>query len=144
MSIIIRPLVPQDFPDWLPLWDANNMGMRNEAVTSQTWSRLIDENSSVKGLCALEKGRMVGLVHYILHPTTGHLEPVCYMQDLFVDPQRRKKGIARKMVEQLTKIGKQKKWARLYWLAEAKNEAAQALYKNLGVKLDFTLHVQPL
>lgn len=144
MSIQIRPLEPQDFPDWLPLWDGNNMGLRNEAVTAETWSRLTNPESSVNGLAAWEGSEMIGLVHYILHPTTGHIEPVCYMQDVYVSDHHRKKGIAKKLIKKLVNIGQEEKWARMYWLAEAENEAAQALYKSIGVKLNFTLHVQPL
>ncbi len=124
------------------------MGRRDEGVTTETWSRLVDPGSQVNGLCAIQ-GRagqndaMIGLVHYILHPTTGHVEPVCYMQDVFVDPAHRQKGIARKLVEHLAKTAKAEKWARIHWFAENNNEAAQALYKNLGVKLDFSLHVLP-
>ncbi len=141
MSLKIRPLHNDDFPDWLPLWDGNNLGTRDEAVTAQTWSRLNDPSSPVHGLVATRGGALVGLVHYILHPTTGALNDVCYMQDVYVAPAMRQKGIARKMVQALAQKGRTEKWTRLYWLAEAQNKAAQALYKNLGVKLDFTLHI---
>ena len=63
------------------------------------------------------------------------------MQDVYVDPAQRKQGIARRMIEALSREGKTQKWPRIYWLAERDNEAAQNLYKSLGVKLDFTLHV---
>lgn len=144
MSIQVRPIKQTDFPQWLPLWDGNNLGKRDEAVTSETWSRLTDENSAVNGLVAEENGTIVGLVHYILHPTTGSLTDVCYMQDVYVDPASRQKGIARKMIKALEQIGKKEKWGRMYWLAESDNEAAQALYKTLGVKLNFTLHIMSL
>lgn len=144
MSILIRPLQPSDFPDWLPLWDGNNQGTRNEAVTTETWSRLIDPNYPVFGLCALQGNVMTGILHYVLHPTTGNILPVCYMQDLYVDPAHRNKGIARKLVQELARIGKAEKWARIYWLAEADNAAVQALYKSIGIKLNFTLHVLPV
>ncbi|HBR69691.1 MAG TPA: N-acetyltransferase [Rhodospirillaceae bacterium] len=140
-SIEIRPIEQNDFPQWLPLWDGNNTGQRDEAVTTQTWLRLSDPASSVHGLCALRGGEMIGLVHYVLHPTTGSLAPVCYMQDLYVDPTHRGKGVARKLVEHLVQIHKREKWARMYWIAEADNKAAQKLYKNIGVKIDFTVHV---
>lgn len=120
------------------------MGHRNEAVTTETWSRLTGDNHSVNGLCALANGEMVGLVHYVLHPTTGAIEPVCYMQDVFVNEDMRGQGIAKIMVGELVKLGKKEKWARLYWLADADNEAAQALYKNIGVKMNFNLFIQPL
>ena len=144
MSIQIRPLLPNDFPNWLPLWDANNLGHKNEKVTTETWSRLTNENSAVCGICALKNGEMVGLVHYILHPTTGAIEHACYMQDVYVDENYRGQGIAKKMIIDLIEIGKKEKWSRLYWLADAENEAAQALYKNIGIKMNFTLHIQPL
>ena len=87
---------------------------------------------------------MVGLVHYVLHPTTGAVAPVCYMQDVYVDPAQRGKGIARKLVKAVALQGKKEGWARMYWLAETSNEAAQGLYKDIGSKLDFTLHILPM
>ena len=144
MGLKIRAIENRDFPDWLPLWDGNNQGQRDEAVTSETWSRLIDANSSVHGLVAEKDGKLVGLVHYILHPTTGNIADVCYMQDVYVEPDMRQNGIARKMILHLGDVGKSAKWARMYWLAEADNEAAQALYKSIGMKLDFTLHMMAL
>jgi RimJ/RimL family protein N-acetyltransferase len=48
-------------------------------------------------------------------------------------------------VRELTKRAQtQENWARIYWLADGSNDAAQRLYKNLGVKLDFSLHIMPL
>lgn len=143
-KITIRPLEPNDFPNWLPLWDGNNMGQRDEAVTTQTWMRLMDANSPVGGLCALSGGAMAGLVHYILHPTTGAIENACYMQDVYVDPSYRQQGIAKKLVRELEKKGSAEGWSRLYWLADADNEAAQALYRTIGVKMNFNLFIQPL
>jgi len=137
----IRPVTPDDFPQWLALWDANNLGQKNEAVTTQTWMRLNDEGEKVYAIVAEDQNALVGLVQYILHPTTGSVNDVCYMQDVFVDPDHRGKGIARRMIDALETQARKEKWARIYWLAEANNEAAQGLYKSLGHKLDFTLHI---
>lgn len=119
------------------------MGHAMQDVTTSTWSRLMDPESPVNGLGARKNGKLAGFVHYILHPVTGHIEPASYMQDLFVAEEFRKQGIGKELVQELARLGKKSKWARLYWLAEAQNEAAQALYKDIGVKLDFTLHVMP-
>lgn len=142
MSLRIRPPENRDFPDWLPLWDGNNLGHRDEKVTSETWARLTDPDFPVHGLLAEQDSRLVGLLHYVIHPTTGNIKPVCYMQDVYVDPEFRRQGIARKLIEELVAQAKShKQWARLYWLAESHNEAAQTLYQTLGVKMDFTLHM---
>ena len=144
MSLNIRPLKPEDFPAWLPLWNGNNNDVRDPAITTETWTRLNDPDVQIYGLGAELKGELVGLVHYVLHLTTGKIEPVCYMQDVYVDPAYRKKGIARALIAELSKRAFQENWVRMYWLAEGDNEAAQALYENIGVKLDFTFHVLPI
>lgn len=143
-KLTIRPLHFDDFPQWFTLWQHNNMGQIQPEITTNTWERLMDEASAVNGLGAFIGDEMAGFVHYILHPVTGHIEPASYMQDLFVSTDFRKKGIGKALVEDLAKLGKQQKWARLYWLAEEKNEAAQALYSKIGLKLDFSFHVMPL
>jgi len=137
----IRPLGQSDFPAWLPLWNGNNLDVKNEPVTTETWSRLMDPDFPIHGLCAVEGEKMLGFVHYVVHPTTGSIEPVCYMQDVYVDPAQRKKGIARKLITEVAKLKEKENWARIYWLAESDNIAAQKLYKDIGVKLNFTLHV---
>ncbi|HEY8191136.1 MAG TPA: GNAT family N-acetyltransferase, partial [Alphaproteobacteria bacterium] len=133
-----------DHADWLKLWDGNNGGVRNEAVTRETWNRLLNPIFPVHGFAARVDGKMVGLMHYTLHPVTGHIQPVCYMQDLYTDLAFRRQGIAKMLVAHLAATGRREEWARLYWLAEAKNEAAQRLYRDIGFRLDFTLHVMPL
>ena len=144
MTLVIDDIKPDDFDAWRKLWDANNLGHKNEAVTRETWNRLLNPVYPVHGLVARMDGKIAGLVHYVLHPVTGHIEPVAYMQDLYVDPAFRRQGVARALVEQLAVLGKREGWARLYWLAEGENARAQALYRNLGVRLDFSLHILPL
>jgi len=143
--LIIRPLQFDDFPAWLPLWDANNLGQRNEAVTSETWSRLCDaDNVMVNGLCADMGGEIMGIVHYILHPTTGAINPVCYMQDVYVDKAHRRKGLGKRLVNEVTKIAEKEKWARMYWLTQEGNVEAKAMYENFGIKLNFSFYVLPI
>lgn len=141
MAIDVRPLEFNDFSKWLPLWTENNQGQKNTDVTAQTWQRLHDKKSPINGLGAFENGQLVGILHYILHPVTGSLNYACYMQDLFTSPEHRQKGIAKKMLQTLYTEHKKRKWARIYWVAEHDNIAAQSLYENFGKKLDFSFHV---
>ena len=143
--LIVRPLRSEDYKSWLLLWDENNLGQSDDTVTLITWQRLIDpDNTQVNGLCAEMGGEILGIVHYILHPTTGAVNPVCYMQDVFVAPQHRRKGIGKRLVLEVTKIGQQEKWARMYWLTQIGNAEAKAMYENFGIPLNFTFYVLPL
>lgn len=143
MSVTIRALDQGDYAPWLALWNANNQGRIAADITAATWKKLMHDDQ-VRGLVAQLDQQLIGLTHYVLHPVTGHLNPVCYMQDVFVHPLFRRQGVGRQLVEHLAGLGRAAGWARLYWLAEAHNKEAQALYRTLGLKLDFTLHVLPL
>ena len=141
---VIRALEAGDYAQWLPLWIANNQGEDNPDINAHTWRLLIDPDSAIHGFGAWSGGDLAGFVHAVTHPVTGHLQPACYMQDLFVDPAFRRQGIALTLVTALSLWARQAHCARLYWLAEAKNEAAQRLYATIGLKLDFTFHIMPL
>jgi ribosomal protein S18 acetylase RimI-like enzyme len=144
--LIVAPLTPADYASWLPLWLVNSQNSIAQDVTAETWRRICDASSPVGGLGVRENegAPLLGICHYITHPTTGNLNPVCYMQDLYIDETARRRGLARMLVTYLAALGTASGWARLYWLAEAENAGAQALYKSLGYKLNFTLHVLPL
>lgn len=143
--MLIRPLTHDNYAEWLPLWNANNLGQVNEPLTQNTWARLIDpDDTQVNGMASFdEAGHMSGIMHYILHPTTGSLQPACYMQDLFVMPAYRGKGIGKALVRELEAVGKARKWARIYWVADNTNQAATALYRKLGIRLNFGFYVLP-
>ncbi len=143
-SFAIRPVRPEDYEAWLPLWQSNNLGQSRDTVTAETWRRLNDPASHVHGLTAWDDDRLAGFVHYITHPVTGHIQPACYMQDLFVAPDFRRQGLGKRLVMALAAEARERQYARLYWLAESRNEAAQALYASLGVRLDFSFHMLPL
>ncbi len=140
----LRALTRQDYDQWLPLWQENCFHQTSDDVTAETWRRICNPKEPVFGLVAFnDQDQIIGILHYVLHATTGFIKPACYMQDLYVNEEHRKQGFAKQLVWELHDIGKREKWARIYWFAENNNEAAQALYKNLGLKMDFGLFMLP-
>lgn len=138
----IRALKRGDYETWLPLWQANCLNQITQDITAETWRRLCNPKEDVFGFGAFdETGALCGFLHYILHPTTGFKEPACYMQDLYVNVKYRRQGIAKHLVLTLNEMGQAQKWARIYWFAEEGNDAVQKLYKDLGVKMNFSLHM---
>ena len=55
-----------------------------------------------------------GLAHTILHPHTFSLRLVCYLEDLWVSPLHRGRGVATRLIEHLEVLGRQEGWRRLY------------------------------
>jgi ribosomal protein S18 acetylase RimI-like enzyme len=140
--MLIRSLERQDYEAWLPLWNANCLNQISDDVTKETWRRITNPKETIFGLGSFDdEGMLCGILHYILHPTTGFKEPACYMQDLYTAEDCRRQGIAKQLILELNAIGKTEKWARIYWFAENNNESVQSLYKNLGIPMDFTLFI---
>src|ERR1700704_6492421 len=99
-TLIIRSVIPTDFPRWLPLWEGYNRfygragtNALPDEITQVTWSRFIDAAEPVHALVAEENEQLLGLVHYIFHRNTIMIGPICYLQDLFTVEGARGKGI---------------------------------------------------
>ena len=52
----------------------------------------------------------------------------CYLEDLFVDPQARGKGVGRALVDDLVVISKRHGWRGIYWHTNEDNARARKLY----------------
>lgn len=94
-----------------------------EEVTEYTWQRMLDVNSSVLGRVAVVDDAVVGFAICVLHEGTWVTTPICYLEDLFVDPAFRGQGIARTMIKSLQSEGADKGWSRLYWHTRRDNPA---------------------
>ena len=128
----IRPIESRDRTRWEPLWDAYTRFYEREPreeVTTHLWTRLMDARSPVHGIVADDpKLGVIGLAHYIIHDSTSLLTPVCYLQDLFVDPAARAKGAGKQMIDWLVAKMGTEGWARLYWNTKENNYRARGLY----------------
>ncbi len=59
-------------------------------------------------------------------------EPVAVLNDLFVAPKYRRRGIGRELIIQAADYVVKKGFARLHWLTQKKNKKARHLYDLLG------------
>ena len=104
--LLIRPVRPADYAQWLPLWDGYNAfygragaTALDPAITATTWARFFDAYEPVHALVAERDGALVGLVHYLFHRSTTAIAPSIYLQDLFADEAVRGGGIGRALIE---------------------------------------------
>lgn len=146
-AVLIRNAAPADRQAWLHLWRgylAFYEAPLEEAVTAMTWNRIIDPMSPVFTRLAVADGAVAGFATCILHPRTWTVEPTCYLEDLFVDPQRRSQGIGRALIDDLIAIGRRDGWTNLYWHTNADNETARKLYDSYDKADGFVRYRLPL
>ena len=130
--VILRDLKPEDQAAWRVLWLgylAFYGQVLAEEITQATWRRLLDPSSPLHGRVAeASSGALLGFCHYVLHQGSWTMAPICYPEDLFVQPQHRGGGTGRALIEDVLAQARSKGWSRLYWHTRAGNATARRLY----------------
>ena len=128
---LIRHALPADEAAWRKLWqgycDFYSLTL-SDAVTSRTWRRILDPDSGVLCIVAEVDGQVYGFANCVIHENTWELQPVCYLEDLYVLPSARCRGIGKALIEWLRNAMRAEGWTRIYWVTAQDNKAARALY----------------
>jgi GNAT superfamily N-acetyltransferase len=143
-SCIIRAALPSDEPVWRQLWrgycDFYEADVP-DAVTNRTWKRILDPDAGVMCLVAEVEGQVVGFANCVVHENTWETQAVCYLEDLYVSPRLRGRGVGGALLEWLRNAMRAEGWARLYWTTRSGNARARRLYDRFAQADDFVRYV---
>ncbi len=132
MTVTIRKTETRDKARWRELWDGYCRFYErdlSEAITRYTWKRIMDPVSPVHGIVAERAGDgVIGIANYVIHENSWSLTPVCYLEDLFVNPGKRAAGVGKQLIDWLLAEAKRENWSRLYWHTRENNYRARGLY----------------
>jgi GNAT superfamily N-acetyltransferase len=146
-QITVRPVAPQDFEAWKPLWDDYNAFYERtgptalpDEVTDTLWRRFFDANEPVHCIVAMRDGRVVGMCHYLYHRSTSRIERVCYLQDLFTLAEERGHGIGRALIMATYETAKEAGCKRVYWQTHITNTPGRTLYDKVAKHFGFIVY----
>lgn len=140
----IRAALPSDEAVWRSLWSGYcdfYAAKLPEEVTSRTWKRILDPDSAVMCVVAEAEGQVLGFANCVVHENTWESQAVCYLEDLYVDPAARGRGVGRALIEWLRNAMRAEGWARLYWLTREDNAQARRLYDQFAQADGFVRYV---
>ena len=145
----IRAIEAGDGDQWQALWAGYQAFYgypdRPQAFFDVAFGRLVSGASAdFQGFVADDGGRLLGLTHYVFHPSLWRPEGVCYLQDLFTLPEARGKGVARALIEAVADAAKARGAASVYWLTAEDNYAGRMLYDRVGRRSPFLRYSRPL
>ncbi|MBB5203173.1 ribosomal protein S18 acetylase RimI-like enzyme [Inhella inkyongensis] len=145
MSIQVLPLATISYETWLNLWLPYVDGQLevDSPLHRHSYERLV-AGQELRGLVLQEGGAVLGLAHFYLHPSTWALQPACYIQDLYICPQARGRGLARHLIEAVRSEAKAGGAYVLHWNTRADNVAARALYERIAQRSDRVMYLMPL
>ena len=141
---VIRSALPGDEAAWRRLWKGYCDFYETRlpgAVTDRTWKRILDPDSAIMCVVAEADGQVQGFANCVVHENTWETQPVCYLEDLFVAPAARGRGIGGALIEWLRNAMRAEGWARLYWMTAHDNTAARALYDRFAEADGFVRYV---
>lgn len=145
MTIYIAPLGPGDRARWDCLAHGYKLFYETHLPDSEyenAWQRLM-AHDGIFGIGAYQAGLLVGITHYLFH-TNVWAQNVCYLQDLFVDPQARGIGVAGTLIEAVANVSRERGAARLYWLTQEHNATGRRLYDKIAKFQGFIRYDYPL
>jgi len=147
MSLTIRAIEEKDKSQWLKLW-AGYLEFYKSTIspeqTEVTWKRLINNEMKMFGFVAENEEGVIGFTHCLFRPSTWTETDYCYLEDLFVDPNIRGKGVGRALMEKVIELAKEKKSKRVYWTTQEFNKTARVLYDSITPVSEFIQYRLPI
>lgn len=146
MSMQFVPVSELRFPAWQALWCEYSGPQRlaaEQANPEVTYSRLIDPAISLHGIVAIAE-TPVGFAHYYFHPSSWSVSDNCCLQDLYVSPAARGKGVGQALVEAVASLAREQGSSVLHWRTREANKSAHALYSRFAQRTEFVSYRLPL
>ena len=147
MTLTIRAIEEKDKDQWLKLW-AGYLEFYKSTISSEqtelTWKRLINNELKMFGFVAESEEGVIGFTHCLFRPSTWTETDYCYIEDLFVDPNIRGKGIGRALMNKVVELAKEKNSKRVYWTTQEFNKTARVLYDSITPVSEFVQYRLPL
>jgi GNAT superfamily N-acetyltransferase len=142
MSVRVRRLEAKDKPAWLSLFrgyiEFYKASLPDEVIET-TWQRLMSGQPDFHiALVAVDaEDRPIGLAHVLFHRSTWSPTWYCYLEDLFVDPKQRTRGIGQALIEATYREADARQCTRTYWATQDFNYRARSLYDQVATKSPF-------
>ena len=142
-NLTVRRPQPNERARWELLWQGYLRFYRAQLdpdVTELAWLRLVDLDDQPHGFVAVVERELVGFTTYLFHRSSWSLTCYCYLEDLFVAPAVRGRGVARKLIESVYAAADEAGASSVYWHTQEYNADARALYDTLARRTSFIVY----
>jgi GNAT superfamily N-acetyltransferase len=137
-KILIRSATEEDVPAIFSLIKelADYEKLSDQVVTTEDELKkvLFGKNNFVEILIAEYEGQIVGQALYFKNFSTFLGKPGIYLEDLYVKPEMRSKGIGKALLDKIISLAKERNYGRVEWSVLDWNNSAIDFYKKIGAK----------
>ena len=144
IAVSIRHLHKTDHAQWKKLW-TDYLGFYKTTVSDQVYKtsfqRLISNDlREYQGIVVEWNEEIVGFSHYLFHRNLWSTQDTCYLSDLYVLPEMRGNGIARKLIAKVAEHAKDCGVKGVYWNTQETNYKGRMLYDQIAKKAPFIVY----
>ncbi|MBR0670647.1 GNAT family N-acetyltransferase [Neoroseomonas soli] len=146
MTFTITPLTPARRHGLAPLLEAYAAEMRETLAGSrpargEDGAALLAADPRTEVLVALEGEQPVAFAIFFDLPEVVFARRCGALDDLFVHPDHRGRGVARALVDALCALGRKRHWSHLRWIVPEGDRGAIALYERIATRADWRSYV---
>lgn len=138
MSLVVRPARREDVPVIASLIRAlaeyEKLAHECHADEEALGEHLFGARPFVEALVAEDEGEAVGFALFFHNYSTFLTRPGIYLEDLFVRPEARGRGIGRALLSRLAALAVERGCGRLEWSVLDWNRPAIGFYRRLGAR----------
>jgi GNAT superfamily N-acetyltransferase len=135
-TFVIRPAQAEDtaaiFSLIQALADYENLSDHVTGSPSDLAQHLFGDRPLITAIVATTPDQIIGFALYFYNYSTFLTKPGLYLEDLFVLPEYRGKGVGKALLTELAKIAIAQNCGRLEWSVLDWNESAIAFYQRMG------------
>jgi GNAT superfamily N-acetyltransferase len=141
MTNPIRPATPQDIPAILHLLRElaafEHLSDACVATESLLHQHLFGPSPAAGALVAVSENQVIGYAIYFRTFSTFLALPGLYLEDLYIQPAYRRRGLAKSMLAEICRIAVSRGYGRVEWAVLKWNQPAITFYESIGaVPLD--------
>ena len=139
-KLLIRPVGEDEREAWDPLWAGYLTFYKStlaQEISDTAWARFHDPGEPLFALGGYVDGQLMGFAHYLFHRSTWAPSRYCYLEDLYVSEDARRRGLGRALIEEVYRKAESAGASRVYWLTQSSNAQARALYDKVADNLGF-------
>lgn len=138
MTLSIRAATPTDVPQILAfirgLADYEKLSGEVTATEEKLHATLFGPRPAAECMLAFADGMPAGFAIFFTNYSTFLAQPGLYLEDLFVRPEFRGRGIGKALILHLARLANQRGCGRMEWAVLDWNEPAIAFYESLGAR----------
>ncbi len=142
----IQPLAPAERHRLAPLLETYATEMRatlagSRPARGQDAATMLAADPRTEILAAMEGDDILAFAIFFDLPEAVFARRCGALDDLFVRPDRRGRGLARAMIGALCDLGRERRWSHLRWIVPEADQGAIALYDRIAEHTDWRSYV---